>query len=525
MSGIDASAPLRPRMPWRVILLVWALLSAFSAVWAAATPLSASPDEPAHIVRAASVVRGQWIGTPSRNGHIVQVPRYIAQTDKETCFAFHPEVTANCADTQPAAPDALTRATTTAGLYNPLYYLAVGWPSLLFHNGAGIYAMRIVSGILASLFAALAFGILWLLPRRRLPILGFAVAVTPMLLFLDAAVNPNGLEATATLAVFAGVLAATLDPRPELLRSRAAIVAAAGFIAVNTRGLSPLWVMLAVLMPFVLLTGRDLLALLRRRAVLTAVATIGAGTAAALAWTIGTGSLLYAVTNPGQTPQHYMGVGTNVLSGFFLTLQRTVEYSHGLIGVFGWLDTPAPPEVFFVWSAVIGVLLVAAFSLLRSRSLTFAVVLLAAFVLMPPVLQGLYITGGGIIWQGRYNFPMFLCLIVGLATIVGDGVELPYPSMAWRRLVSIVVVGLAAGQFYAFENTLRRYSVGGAGSLKALLLGSGPWNAPAGNVLWLTTFAVLCVVGAWLTLREAVQVEREPIVSPRHPITQAATGL
>lgn len=526
MTRMDPAGPTtKTRRPlWRAALAAWALLSALSAVWALATPISASPDEPAHIVRAASVARGEFVGRPSPDGHVVVVPEYIAQTQRATCFAFHPKVTGNCPVAVPADPGALTTSTTTAGLYNPLYYMLVGWPTLLFHNDAGIYAMRIVSGILASLFAALAFGVLWQLHRRRLAVLGFAVAITPMALFLNASVNPNGVEATATLAVFVGVLAVVMDRDPSLLWRRAAIVAAAGAVAVNARGLSPVWVLVAALLPFALVNGKDLLAVLRRPAVLTAVGIILLGTVAALGWTLGSNSLLNAVDNPDQTPQHFDGVGTNPASGFFITIARTIEFSHGLIGLFGWLDTPAPPEVFFVWTAVIGVLLFAAFSLLRSRALVFAGLLLAAFLLLPPIIQGFYITGGGMIWQGRYNLPLFLCLIVGLATVVGDRVALPFASASWRRFSWIAVIALGLAQFYAFENTLRRYSVGEGGSLKDFLLGRSPWAPPGGAVLLLVVFLALCALGAWLTLRVATRRSEEPIAEPA-PVTQAAAGL
>ena len=203
----------RPRI-WRAFLVVWLLLSALCAGWAVATPIGASPDEPAHIVKAASVARGQFIGTPSADGHRVTVPAYVARTQDDTCFAFHQERAAACGLAPLTDPGALTTSYTTAGLYNPVYYLLVGWPTLLLHDTSGIYAMRIVSGIVTALFAALAFALLWGLRRRAIPVLGFAVAVTPMLLFLGGSVNPNGVEATATLAVFVGILAAVLDPWP-----------------------------------------------------------------------------------------------------------------------------------------------------------------------------------------------------------------------------------------------------------------------------------------------------------------------
>lgn len=505
-------ADARPQWsPVRVLLVVWALLSALSAVWALATPISGSPDEPAHIVHAAAVVRGELVGTASPDGHLVTVPRYIADTQRETCFAFHPLVTADCPADAGGDPAASDTGSTTAGLYNPLYYALVGWPSLLIPNDGGIYAMRIVSGILSSLFAALALFVLWRRTPSPLLVLGFAIAVTPLVLFLNGSVNPNGLEATATLAVFAGVLSIVRGGREVPLGPAAAIVAVSGFVAVNARGLSPLWVLLALALPLVLLDRQAFVALFRRRAVLVAAAVIALGTIAAVGWTLGSNSLLNAVDNPDSTPQRFAGVGTNPFSGFFITLERTVEYAHGVIGLFGWLDTPAPPEVFFVWSAAVGVLLLAAFVLLRRRPLLLAVLLLAAFVLLPPLIQGVYITGGGVIWQGRYALPLFLCLIVGVAALLADRVPFSATVSAWRRLSWIVVVTLAAAQFYAFENTLRRYAVGEGGSLKAFLLGSSPWAPPGGSLLLLVLFGLLIAAGAVLALRALLRPDDTPL--------------
>ncbi len=490
---------------WRPFLIVWALLAALSVCWSFTTPISASPDEPAHLVRAASVARGEWVGMPSPAGNVVTVPRYIANSQRETCFAFHPELSAGCVTPNPGGPGESVRATTTAGLYNPLYYLAVGWPSLLFHDDAGIYVMRVVSGILTTLFAALAFAVLWTLPRRLLTILGFAAAMTPALLFLSGSVNPSGLEATTVLALFAATLAIVLDPdssaRPGRLPGRAAIVAVAGAVAVNTRGLSPLWVLAAIAVPLILADRTLLRGVFSRRATWITVAVLGLATAGAFAWTLGSNSLLNAVNHPEATSQHFPGIGTNPLSGFWITLTRTVEYAHGVIGLFGWLDTPAPPEVFFVWATLIGALLLAASSVLRGRRLVFALVLLLAYVLLPPIVQGAYITGGGIIWQGRYAIPLFLCLVVGVSAVLDTALRLRAGLAWWHRLSAIAVVALAASHLYAFENTLRRYAVGAEGSLKVMLVGTPPWSPPGGVLPWLVAMTLLLAAAATITIR------------------------
>ena len=56
---------------------------------------------------------------------------------------------ADCAVGLEEGDGSLVDALTTAGLYNPLYYVVVGWPSLVFDDVGGIYAMGIMSGLRA----------------------------------------------------------------------------------------------------------------------------------------------------------------------------------------------------------------------------------------------------------------------------------------------------------------------------------------------------------------------------------------
>ena len=493
----------RVRRPHTAFFAAWAVLSILCALWAWATPPSAAPDEPAHIVRAASVVRGELFGTPSPSGNIVSVPQYIADAHRLTCSAFQPTVPAACPLPAEADPGRAVLAPTSAGLYNPLYYVLVGWPTLLFNDANGILAMRVVSGVLASLFAAFAFATVMTLRIRRLPTLAFAIAVTPMLLFLGGTVNPSAIEATATLAVFCGMLAIVTSPDPHRLGGRATVVAVAAVIAVNARGLSPLWVLVAIAVPLMLTDRKTVVALLRRPAVIAAVAIVGLGTLAALAWTLGTNSLANAIVHPADA-LHFPGVGASPLVGFEKVLFGTVSYSQGLVGLFGWLDTPAPDVVLYGWGLAVGALAIGALLVLRGRKLLVAATLVGAFLLLPAIVQAAYIHGGGMIWQGRYNLPLFLCLVVGLAALLAD-TAFTEPS-AWRRLRVIIVVGAAGGQLWAFEAAMQRYAVGTHGSLRTFLLGAPPW-APAGGVVVVLAAAALAIVAAAVLLMHASAFE------------------
>ena len=260
------------------------------------------------------------------------------------------------------------------------------------------------------------------------------------------------------------MLAVTLSPDPARLPARAAVVAVSAIVAVNARGLSPLWVLAALAVPLLLVGGRTALQLLRQRSVLLAIAAVAVGTIAALGWTLATNSLANAIAHPEDALQ-FPGVGASPFTGFQRVLVGTVDLQ-GLVGLFGWLDTPAPEAVLFAWGVAIGSLAIGALLVLRGRRLLVAAVLVGAFLLLPALVQAVYIHGGGMIWQGRYNLPLFLCLVIGLAALL-DGSAFRSPH-TWRRLRLLLLGGALAGQLWAFAAALRRYAVGANGSVEDL---------------------------------------------------------
>jgi hypothetical protein len=485
---------------WAVFAVAWALLSLLSICWSLATPVSASPDEPAHIVKAASVVRGQFVGEYSEFGHVVQVPRYVASTQAQTCFAFHPQVSAACAVPLEGEPAALIDSTTTAGLYNPVYYVLVGWPTLIFDDATGLYVMRIVSAMLCALFLACAIMIASTFRSSWLPIAAIGIAVSPMLLFLAGTVNPSALEASTTLAAFAAMTAIVLRPDRALLAERCGILAVSAAIAINARALSPLWLAVAILAPLILAAPGVLGGLIRTRPVLWSAGITALASAFAVSWIVGVNSLASGLGNDNSF-QQYPGEGSSPLSGFLLVVRDTFDFAEGMIGIFGWLDTPAPNAVYFIWAALTGALLLAAFALLRSRALIFAVTLAGAFVFLPAIVQGAYINGGGIIWQGRYSLPLFAMLVFGLAAAISEQVR---PSMSYtRRLVLIVAGSWLVAQALAFATTLRRYAVGTDGTWGEML-GTPEWSAPGGNLAAIICFIAVAGATAYLWWRSSI---------------------
>ncbi|MBC7593156.1 MAG: DUF2142 domain-containing protein [Kineosporiaceae bacterium] len=496
---------------WGIFFVAWIVLSLIAGVWSFATPIGAAPDEPAHIIKAAAVARGELSGRDSPHGQVVHVPAYIAYTPAQTCYAYNPLATPACAAPPSGDQWKVVTSSTSAGLYNPTYYALVGWPSLIFHDDTGVYAMRIVSGILSSLFLAATVMMICGWRRRVIPLLGFIVTTTPMVFFLNGVINPNSLEVTATLAAFVAVLSIVRDGGRNLVRERAVIAMVAAALAVNTRGISPLWVAIAVLSPFLLATWPEVRRLARITFVRVAVGVIGLSTAAALAWTLLSNSLgTGLVVTPDSVAAP--GVGASPLRGFAQIFAGTFDYGQGLIGVFGWLDTPVPSPVFFLWSFFVGAIILSALVTLRGRALALAIGLVGALVLLPPIAQALYITGGGIVWQGRYALALFVCVITGLAESLASRFPHLDPIIT-RRVVWLVPAAWASTQVYSFAFALKRYGVGVPSTSWKKLLFDPIWAPPGGTIAVLAAAVVVFIAATVLLiglLKQVAILDRMP---------------
>jgi hypothetical protein len=485
---------------FRVFWIVWASLTVLSALWSLATPISAAPDEPAHIVKAAAVVRGQWTGPASHEGNIVTVPLYIAWTHAVTCFAFNDQATAACDAPMPGEPSEPTESRTTAGLYNPVYYLLVGWPTLIADDNWGIYAMRIMSALVTMAFAAAAAALASLWPRRLLPWTALAAVLTPMLLFLGGVVNPNALETTTT--------AATVIAMVSIIRFRTLVSPVFAYtvltvsvaLGVNTRGLSPLWFVVAIGAPLLLLGGRELVQLLRSRPTIIAMCVMGASALFAVGWTLGVSSLTASITDP-DAENLYPGAGQPALYGFLFVLERTISFGGQLIGLFGWMDTPAPTVTMFVWTLLIGGLIVVALTKASRRPLRALATAIGAFVFLPAIIQGAYVTAGGYIWQGRYAFPLLAVVLTLAAVVLVD--RLPAAGPAARRLAVGGTVAVAATHLYTFAFVLKRYA-SGSSSTWPTFVRDAEWEAPGGNLVLIGLFGVIAVVSAVIVARGAI---------------------
>ncbi len=487
--------PMQSKIPAPVLRfgVIFLLLSLLSTLWSLASPLMSIPDEPAHTIKAAAVARGQFLGTSGQTqGEQLQVvvPKYIADTQTLTCFAFKVIVTADCSPGLNSADRQPTTTGTSAGNYNPLYYLVTGLPSRVFSGEPAIYAMRILSGLLCSLFLAATLFATTQFANRRWPVVAAGIAVTPMVLYLCGSINPNALEIVTTSAVFVN-LCLVLENVRDLSRVRfnIVVVGVSAAVLANTRALSLLWLALAVIAALLMVPARDLLLLVKDKLVLAMAALIALAAACGLLWLKSSNTLASLLGTPGKvTPEQAFGT----------MLERTFDIAASYVAQLGWLDTNGPTGVFYWWACLTGALMVAAVSVKAWRPRLGFIVLFAATIAIPPILQAQVVSELGYIWQGRYLLPVVVPMLLAAGLALRSH---PFPDTLFAKRIAAWTIGLTAAAHTAvFVNALRRYGVGTFSEANwGDLFGATKWEPPLGWLpLTLAYLGVTALAGVLL---------------------------
>lgn len=492
---------------WVTLIVSSLFIFLVSAAWAISTPLGASPDEPAHIIKAASVARGQLIGEMTEAPAVtrVQVPTGLASSTGWPCFAFDSTKEASCT---PAIADGadLVSAKTSAGLYNPTYYAIVGVPSLLTDDTSrAVILMRLAGGLVASFFLAVTFCALLRLGNPMWTGLGFVGALTPMVFFLNGAVNPNALE-TATGAALLAALLVVVDGKSSHERWWLGAAAVSGFLLAQARGLSPLWMAMIALAVLIFIPPARLSVLLKRLDVWITIVVLGAGVGVAGLWIVATGTL----GSMGVFP----GAGEVGRGEAFMEMLVGRSFDPGIVGVFGWLDTMAPAFDYVLWSFLGLGLVVGALTVARGRSLAAVVVCVGGLMLVPPIVQAASVKSSGYIWQGRYALVAYVVvvLIASVAMATSRISAGPPGERIPARFIGIVGGLVVIGQFFAMATAIKRYSVGADTSWLDSLREAPLWVPPGGSATWLlvAVLGMSGIIALW-----AVAVRGSTVGSPR----------
>jgi heme/copper-type cytochrome/quinol oxidase subunit 2 len=456
--------------------------------WALATPPFAAPDEPAHVYRAAAVVRGDLV--PPRDADLppglafVDVPAGLVDSaERIGCFKFHPDVPASCVG-DPGPDDELVETPSSAARYHPVYYAAIGWPSFFLSDNAAVFAMRLVSALIVSVLISVGLVSAREHPQGRLLVTGAVVALTPMVLFLGGTINPNAVEIAAGFAVWGvglSLIASDDAGRQRVLLRRLSLVAMAEVV---TRTISPLWLLLSLLTLVALAGGPRTMALLRLRSVRWWVPAVGLVTLASVAWTV----LTDVNTLPPASAER-----TGFLAAVRLVLEVTPMRLGQYVGQFGWLDTDSPTISLIALTVLIGALLFLGLSFGGRRSAAVLLGLALAVFAVPILIEAAGFNSTAYFWQMRYTMPLAVGLPMVAAVVAAPG--LTTSARAAGRLPGLFVVTAALAHLLCFVWALRRYQVGVSAPLGTL---EGSWAPRVGTLtvigLQVLGLVVLCLV-------------------------------
>ena len=420
---MSADGPRPHASAGRASLLLLALgMLLLQGVWILAVPPFAASDEFDHAYRAASVARGEWRAEPSTatrgTGAVVTVPEDIVTAARPECERLLYTKPADCIGRETGDG---TVVATGAGRYHPLFYALIGVPALPFDGVAALYVMRIAGALLCCAFTVAAFAAARSWATTPWPMVGAAIALSPVVFFSFSMAAPNGLEIAAAAGLWAALLGLFRDPGTSDRRLLLTIGTLSAVTLVTIRSMGPFWALLILLAVVVVSPrgGVTLVRLARQRATVACATVVALATLASVAWIFSTGSLVI-----GKLPEPPSeSTGERVVA----VLASVVQWVFQSIGAFPFRNMPAPSAVYVCYLLLVTFLLLAALRLGDRRERWGLAGTAGLSLVIPLVITVATMDDFGFSWQGRYTIPFSLGFIV-MAGSVLDRRRLPAPA-------------------------------------------------------------------------------------------------
>lgn len=378
--------------------------------WTIVVPPYAGIDEFEQAYRAASVGEGyvvnEYVEAENGRGGLIRVPADVVERTEAICLDLEYPGPDGCVPVEPADADGNVLIASVMATYNPLYYLAVGYPTSFLEGDTRLYAMRILTALICW---GLLVPCLRRLTRRTSspwPLAGLAVALTPVTLYGSATVAPNGVGFVAGIAAW--TIALTMLYGSSIRGRDWWLLAISLGIVGSTHTTGPLWALLIGIVLICLPRGRQVLAAAwstRRTHLLGAASLSLAIGLFAAGWTLSQGTNLRNGNDDlGLGPMPWEALPAQLLSWIVQTI-GAVPFRNELIPL------PAIAALFVLFV----VLMTAA--LRRADRMEQLVLsgIAAAFVLLGTAISFVSHDGNGWAWQGRYALP----LCVGLPLLAG----------------------------------------------------------------------------------------------------------
>lgn len=491
---------------WTVWLVAGLGFFAIFAGWAIGSPFNGTYDEDDHVIRAAGVALGQIhvsaVHAIYNGGGFQRVPASLKWPHSDCIIVQTPRPPATC-EGVPSKNHDLVRTASAAARYNPLYYLMVGEPLVIWPDMTGVIISRLLSSLYSAILLGAAFAYCWRQVRSSLLICALLLAVTPSVANVVGAVNPNGFEISAAIVFWVALMALffprSFDQPPD--RKLLWLTFISGSILAVVRPFGPLFVGVIAAAVGLVAGWPKVRELARQKGIrLTALGLFIAGTAGAV-WTVGAGML--DVTGP-----YTIYKGTSTLAILQRTLTTTSpDWARELIARFAG-GVPAPDWAMYVWVMLGAALIVPALVFGRRRLVGVATALLMFTALLSVMLEVSAYQTSGPTQQGRYYLPLLVGLLFLAA--VAPAVTRTFPERNSARLA--VAVGLGTTFVHVIALALM-ISIFRNGRIPGIHLLSGPWHPAVGSI---TPLVVSALGGLLLVGLALLRVRRS---SPEQPVT------
>lgn len=452
-----------------VSISIFVLVFGVLVSWSLAIARYGGPDEPAHVLRAASVANGELFGSRvpglAPGFRAVTVPAALATGDP-SCFRHDARAPATCAVARPGSGVRL--AASSAGTYPPLYYAIVGLPVRLFGDPAQVQWYRLVAAFWCAMVLAVTVRRSGVLPAGALAL----CALSPAAWFLFGVVNPNAMEIALALLAWVGVM--------RLRRPRSCSVGELMWfslpigLAIAIRPVAVLaWLAMIAVLCFEDVSGvRPMLRLSSWRARLGAFGAPVLATASVVVWGWWSGQ---------QIDDPRTRTSMSLPATLWRSMRGSGDTLRELAGSLGWLEFSSPAWTQLVWWIVVAacaLTLWRAGSQARRRWLSVVALLLVT----PVIFETLVAHRIGLVWQGRYSIPVAIGLVASAMNV-----RLQNPRHAFTRAWG-VGGAVFVMEFATYWYSLRRYTVGINGSW---LFRNAGWHPPVASLVLLALNALL----------------------------------
>jgi hypothetical protein len=374
--------------------------------------------------------------------------------------------------------------------YPPLFHAVAGIPSLAFNGLKGAYIMRLWMAFVCSSMIALAATLLWFRRQHIWSIGGLTAALTPMVVFTSATVNPSGItSALASLIWASGLNVSRPSATTKTQLSRwTFILSVMLFPLLRRDALAWEFIILVILATTV---SKERITMLKRDRVMTG-SLVAVVCNMVFVWFTWSGTATDSFVS--NSASHGGGSWASGLGSLYTKILE-------MIGWFGWLDSPMTSESLVLLLCML--FLITSLAITGGqRDLARTVVITLVALLSAPVLIGTvrypYV-------QGRYLLPLWIgCMLVAGQALA----ESDLPKLFLQRIFKIFIGLMAIIQFFAFAQNLRRYAVGRTGSWK--FFQHSNWHPPMMTNLVAVLLMAVALSISLLSVRSICQTESSP---------------